>query len=210
ITDQFAEAGAPMSTTTAVMLVLAIAAIGLLITVLPALGEEIGWRGYLWQRLKPLGFTGAITVGGVAWSLWHLPVVLIGHNYPGLARPWAIAMFIVACVAMNYLFGAITERAGGNPIPAAFAHSTLNSTLGLVLGIIATSETPEAMSWVIDTPIGLTGIVLMTLLAALVMPRAARRTFGPHPEVPSFGTGATTARAGATSGRTPGGGSGGE
>ncbi|WP_114853601.1 CPBP family intramembrane glutamic endopeptidase [Brachybacterium sp. YJGR34] len=171
VTDQFAEAGAEMPTSAAIALVLLSTAIGVLVTAVPAFGEEVGWRGWLWPRLKPLGLLGGVIVGGVIWSLWHLPVTLIGYNYPGAPRPAAIGMFVLACIAMNLLFGAITERVGGNPIPAAFAHATLNSTLGLALGIVSTQETPAAMNPFVDTPLGLIGIVLMAAAGLLILPR---------------------------------------
>ena len=184
LTEQLSEAGAPMPTAAAVALVLGATVFNLLVTVVPAFGEEIGWRGWLWQRLKPAGFTVAITLGGVLWSLWHLPVTLIGHNYPGAPRSLAIGMFLIACVAMNFLFGAITERCGGNPIPAAFAHATLNSTLGVIIAIVSTSETAEAMNWFIDTPLGAVGIALLVVAAYVIMPRDARSSFGGSGDAP--------------------------
>lgn len=171
VSRTMSESGAEMPTAGAVALILGISAIGVLLTVVPALGEEIGWRGWLWRALKPLGTWRAIVLGGAIWSLWHLPVTLIGHNYTGQPRWAAVAMFIPACIALNYLFSAITERAGGNPIPAAFAHATLNSTLGLTISIVATSETAAGLNWFLDTPLGLLGIVLTATVAFLVMPR---------------------------------------
>lgn len=183
-TIAMADAGAEMPVPVAVTVVLALTAVNLLVSVIPALGEEIGWRGWLWRQLKPLGFTGAIVVGALIWSLWHLPITLIGHNYPGAPRPLAIGMFIIACVALHFLFGAITERARGNPLPAAFAHSTLNSTVGLAVSIVATQGTLEQMNWFIDTPLGVIGIALTVFAAYLIMPRGARGTFGPQPHGP--------------------------
>lgn len=170
----FSAPGAEMPLGAAVALMLAITAIGLLVTAIPALGEEIGWRGWLRRELAPLGSWPAIVLGGAIWSLWHLPVTLIGHNYTGQPRWAAVAMFIPACIALNYLFSAITARAGGNPIPAAFAHATLNSTLGLAISVVATSETMNGLNWFLDLPTGLIGIVLITAVAFLVMPRTSR------------------------------------
>jgi uncharacterized protein len=48
-----------------------------------ALGEELGWRGFLLPRLMPLGKTKAYLLLGVIWGLWHAPLVAIGFNYPG-------------------------------------------------------------------------------------------------------------------------------
>ena len=174
ISRTMSEQGAEVPVGAAVALVLAVTAIGVLLTVVPALGEEIGWRGWLRRELAPLGPWPAIVLGGVIWSLWHLPVTLIGHNYTGQPRWAAVAMFIPACIALNYLFSAITERAGGNPIPAAFAHATLNSTLGVAIGVVATSETMDGLNWFLDTPMGLIGIVLTAAVAFLIMPRTGR------------------------------------
>jgi len=90
---------------------------GLVVTMLATLGEEIGWRGWLWPALTPLGRVPAAIVGGIIWSLWHLPVVLIGYNYPGADRAAAVAMFLLPCIAMTLLFGALTDRAAGSPCP---------------------------------------------------------------------------------------------
>ena len=55
-----------------------------------AMGEEAGWRGYLWSVLRPLGFWRTAAIVGVAWGLWHAPIIAAGHNYgtgyPGW--PW--------------------------------------------------------------------------------------------------------------------------
>ena len=166
--------GVEMPLGAAIALVLAVSAIGLLVTTIPALGEEIGWRGWLRRELAPLGPWAPIVLGGAIWSLWHLPIVLIGYNYAGEPRWAAVAMFVPACIALNFLYTAITERAGGNPIPAGFAHATLNSTLGLAIGVVATSETMDGLNWFLDTPLGLTGIALAAAAAFLIMPRRRR------------------------------------
>ena len=37
-------------------------------------GEELGWRGYMNQKMEPLvGVVGTVLIGGAVWSLWHLP-----------------------------------------------------------------------------------------------------------------------------------------
>src|SRR5699024_7502068 len=174
LTRTLSAQGVEMPTGAAIALVLVSAAFGVLLTVVPALGEEIGWRGWLRRELAPLGPWAAIVLGGVIWSLWHVPVTLIGHDYPGQPRWAAVAMFVPVCIALNHLYSAITERAGGNPIPAAFAHATLNSTLGLAIGVVATSGTPEGLNWFLDTPLGVTGIGLTSAVAFLIMPRRGR------------------------------------
>lgn len=42
-----------------------------------ALGEEIGWRGFLVPELfKNIGFTGTALISGVVWSCWHYPLLI--------------------------------------------------------------------------------------------------------------------------------------
>ncbi|MFA4860956.1 lysostaphin resistance A-like protein [Methanoregula sp.] len=46
-------------------------------------GEEYGWRFYLQDRLFALcgGYKGVVLVG-LIWGLWHLPLSLMGLNFP--------------------------------------------------------------------------------------------------------------------------------
>ena len=152
------------------VLITAVAVVaGLVVTMLATLGEEIGWRGWLWPALTPLGRGRAAIVGGIIWSLWHLPVVLIGFNYPGANRAAAVAMFLLPCIAMTLLFGALTDRAAGSPLPAALAHAGINTLFGVILGITATPQTMAHYSHFVDGPLGITGALLMAAAGGLLL-----------------------------------------
>ena len=47
-------------------------------------GEEYGWRFYLQDRMFALfgGYKGVVLVG-LIWGLWHMPLMLVGLNFPG-------------------------------------------------------------------------------------------------------------------------------
>ncbi|APX32885.1 hypothetical protein BH708_09330 [Brachybacterium sp. P6-10-X1] len=175
-TEQLSTAaGTEVPPAAAAAAVLATVAIGIAITTLFALGEEIGWRGWLWPALKPLGTLRASVLGGIIWSLWHLPVVLIGYNYAGQPRAAAIAMFLLPCIAMSLLYNGLTERSGGNPIPAAIAHATNNSATPMVIGLVSTAQTMDAMNPFVDNASGIVGVALMLVAAAVVVPWARLR-----------------------------------
>ena len=57
-----------------------------------AMGEEYGWRGLMWDELRHRGTVPANLLIGLAWGLWHAPLILQGYNYPGLpcsaSSPW--------------------------------------------------------------------------------------------------------------------------
>ena len=49
---------------------------------LPALGEELAWRGWLLPRLREiLGVKRAVLATSLIWGLWHAPIILLGYNY---------------------------------------------------------------------------------------------------------------------------------
>jgi len=49
----------------------------------PAFGEELGWRGYLLPKLLPMGTRKALLSHGTIWGAWHWPILfavaLKGH-----------------------------------------------------------------------------------------------------------------------------------
>lgn len=168
------EAGQTISPIVFVLISILITVAGILVTVAFTMGEEIGWRGWLWPALKPLGTARAAMLGGVIWALWHLPIMLIGYNYAGAPRALAIPFFILPCAAMFLLLGALTDRALGSPVPAAMAHAVVNSFGVTAIGLFATSETMTHLIVFIDYPLGLICTVLIVLVGLVVMPRRDR------------------------------------
>ncbi|MFI7442807.1 lysostaphin resistance A-like protein [Nonomuraea indica] len=138
---------------------------GTLITVLPAFGEEWGWRGWLLPRLtETLGVPRALVLSGVIWGLWHAPLTLLGYNYPGLGA-WAAALFTGFCVVYGLVIGWLRLRSG-SVWPAVVAHAALNATAGtfLMLGDAAAPPDP-----VVAGPLGLVGWALLAALGVALL-----------------------------------------
>jgi membrane protease YdiL (CAAX protease family) len=131
-----ALAGAPGGEAIPAGIVVAIQAataftIGPLINTIFALGEELGWRGFLLPRLLPLGQWKAILLSGAIWGVWHAPAILQGHNYPG--RPVVgIFMMIIFCVLLGAIFSWLYLRTR-SPWAPALAHGSINAVAGLPL-----------------------------------------------------------------------------
>jgi membrane protease YdiL (CAAX protease family) len=128
-------------------------ALGGTINVVFALGEEIGWRGYLMPRMHQLwGLPVAIVVGGVIWGLWHAPLILLGYNYPDVA-PWVgqLAM-IAACTVVGGFFYLLAASLG-SLWPAAVAHGVNNAVSGLIMtsllvpGMAIDTVNGSALGW---------------------------------------------------------------
>lgn len=101
------------------------------INAVAALGEELGWRGLLWNELKRLGFWRASLVIGFFWGLWHLPVIVNGYNYPGHPIAGPIMMTLLT-ILLSPLIGYVRLRAE-SVFAAAVFHGTFNAAATLVL-----------------------------------------------------------------------------
>ncbi|MEB3368249.1 CPBP family intramembrane glutamic endopeptidase [Saccharopolyspora mangrovi] len=133
---------------------------------LPALGEELGWRGYLTKALLPLGQPGAFLTSGVLWGLWHAPILLLGYNYPTVPVVVSFLMMGCFCVLVGTLLSWL-RLASDSVWPAAIAHGFLNSAGALAL-IFSQAGHP-----VDNAVVGLLGwsgwIVLALLILVLIM-----------------------------------------
>lgn len=100
------------------------------INVVPAFGEEWGWRGYLTRALLPLGQPGAFLVTGVLWGLWHAPILVLGYNYPTVPVVVSFLMMICFCTLVGTLLGWL-RLASRSVWPAVIAHGFLNASAAL-------------------------------------------------------------------------------
>ncbi len=97
-------------------------------------GEEAGWRGFLFNSLKGLGFYRASLLIGVIWGIWHLPVIIQGHNY-GEHRIAGIFMMTAWTVLLTPVFNYAVLRTG-SVLAAAIMHGVLNASPGIALAYI--------------------------------------------------------------------------
>lgn len=125
-----------------------------------ALGEELGWRGYLLPRLLPLGQIRALVISGVLWGVWHAPIILLGYNYPN-APVQGVLQMILFCILIGIILG-WTRIATGSVWPAVIGHGALNGAAGLI-GLFH-----RAGAHVDPTLVGITGITGMILPALLI------------------------------------------
>jgi hypothetical protein len=85
------------------------------------LGDEAGWRGWLQDQLRPLGFWVSSFGIGLLWTAFHVPIVLaLGLH----GRELASYLLLILTVAP--LLSALRE-AGGSVWPAVLGHGLLNS-----------------------------------------------------------------------------------
>jgi uncharacterized protein len=101
--------------------------VGTPVSALLAFGEEYGWRGYLLPRLLPLGEVRASVVVALIWAPWHLPVLLVGLNFPGKNPLAVLGMMTAGVLALSLLFTRFFVAAGGAVVTVALLHGSLNA-----------------------------------------------------------------------------------
>ncbi len=88
--------------------------LGPIINLIPTLGEELGWRGYLLPKLREFFKTRtALIISGAVWGIWHAPIIAQGHNYGTeyLGFPWlGILAMVVFCLSLGIIEGYISIR----------------------------------------------------------------------------------------------------
>ncbi len=140
-------------------------------------GEEFGWRGYLLPKLLPLGQLRALLLSGVIWGVWHVPVILLGHNYPN-APVLGVLLMTLFCVLMGILLGWM-RLATKSVWPAVIAHAALNGSAGATLLFYRSGSEPDPTLVGIT---GWTGWILPALVIAFLFATRRLPVPGAEPE----------------------------
>ncbi len=126
-----------------------------------ALGEEIGWRGFLTPVLaRSSSFPKVAVIVGVIWSLWHFPPIVRGDYGSGEPLPFMLMCFTLMLLGMNI---AITwlRLSSGSIWPAVIMHGTHNVVIQSVWTPL-TTQTESASRVTGEFGVGLAITALVT------------------------------------------------
>lgn len=101
--------------------------VGLVGTASRALGEEIGWRGFMiWEMRKIMPFWAVGLLSGLIWSVWHWPGVLLADYNAGEGNfVLQMTLFTLAILPMGVIYAYITFRSH-SLWPAVILHASHN------------------------------------------------------------------------------------
>jgi membrane protease YdiL (CAAX protease family) len=113
-----------------------------MVLVIIGYGEEVGWRGFAWARLRERhSIAGAAALLGIVWAGWHLPVFWLDTGMQGL--DWfVIPGWIIGLMAGAVVLGWLYERACSSLLIVAIFHTLLN----LASATLATEGLPAAVT----------------------------------------------------------------
>lgn len=134
---------------------------------LVALGEEVGWRGVMYQYVKDkLGITKGRIVSGAIWGCWHFPIMILagyeyGKEYIGSPVLGPI-VFCLSTIAMGIIFDYVYEKTETIWMPSLM-HGAFNA-----FTIFAYMVKPEYSNLLVLGPMYI-GIISMVPLMALAV-----------------------------------------
>jgi len=89
-----------------------------------ALGEELGWRGFLFPELERMtSFTTASLIGGLVWALYHLPLILFLDYHSTAPIAFQVVVFFISIIARSFLHNWFRARSG-SVWPNVFLHAS--------------------------------------------------------------------------------------
>ncbi|HHV42805.1 MAG TPA: CPBP family intramembrane metalloprotease [Clostridiaceae bacterium] len=94
-------------------------------TLLGSIGEEIGWRGYLYNSLSEnMNKTKSAALSGLMWGIWHFTKIFnIGFL--------VYLVFSISMIPFSLVLNYMNDKADGSIIPSILCHTVMN--LGVML-----------------------------------------------------------------------------
>lgn len=170
------EAPAALNTVATVVLVLLCP----LLNAINCFGEEWGWRGFLYPKMKEgHSFLRTAVLVGLIWGIWHAPIIAIGHNYQQVVgtASWpmivaAIAAMCVLCVFLSIIFCYISQRAH-SVWPAVVAHGAFNGVASI--GMLYMADPDHVNAFIGPAPTGIIGALPLIIVAIYMAVKETRR-----------------------------------
>ena len=132
----------------------------LLLLLLAASFEELGWRGYAFDSLQSryTYFTASI-IFSILWSLWHFPLIFVNNSYQYEIfheSIWFGVNFFVSIIPMGVIISWICIKNGKSVIAAILFHFIVNMSQE----ILAISQTTKCIETVVLAVVAAVIIVL--------------------------------------------------
>jgi membrane protease YdiL (CAAX protease family) len=147
---------------------------GPFINMFVALGEEVGWRGFLYPELeKGFGKVKTWLIGGAIWAAFHFPCMFIagyeyGTNYLGAMWLGPI-VFTVCCIALGMLEEMIYDKTKSIWFPALL-HGSINAVATFPQLVMNANNMDRLEKYMIFGPLP-NGIIAMipTVIFAIIL-----------------------------------------
>jgi membrane protease YdiL (CAAX protease family) len=112
VAERFGWVGAPLWLVLAGYVLLT-GTVGMVGGMSTALGEEIGWRGFLVPELSRVtSYSKTALLSGVVWAMWHFPILLFADYNSGTPAWYGLTCFTLMVVGISFVFAWLRLRSG--------------------------------------------------------------------------------------------------
>ena len=139
-------------------------AIGFAIGMVLAMGEEIGWRGYMLPHLVAIGPLRAMLLVGLLHGTWHLPLILMTPYYHSDGNLLLVMPLFLVTLTLAGVFYGWLRLTTGSVWPVALAHAVFNDVLDALNGVTV-AKVPGALEYIG----GESGILVIAGLVAIAV-----------------------------------------
>ena len=96
------------------------------------IGEEYGWRGYLFHKLIGLKWVEHVLILNLVWALWHVPIILYGIMGGFSNFSMDFILFTIQAIELGIILVYVRLKSG-SVIPVMILHGFINFFHGIVL-----------------------------------------------------------------------------
>jgi len=136
--------------------------LGVLLSFITSVGEEVGWRGYLLPRMIQAGIPQPILVTSLIWGAWHLPVLFAGVYAMGPSHWLSALCLMVTAVSIGPMLAWLRLRTE-SIWPCIIVHATWNGLINA--GFTQAVQNQAANMWVGESGI----LVVLTIVIAVLL-----------------------------------------
>ena len=160
---------------------LAVLTLAMAMSLVAALGEEIGWRGLLQPSLQQTeGFWRASLVTGFIWAAWHWHAIVYGDYNAGGSLFGSVVLFSAMIMLMSIGMAWLTLRSG-SLWPAVVVHAAHNAFIQGAFEPL--TRRPEQGQWVtgewgVAIPVA---IIFVLAMSAWTLRLRAKKAAGKRP-----------------------------
>lgn len=153
------------------------------INISTAIGEEAGWRGFLYPELnKKFGRASTWLIGGIIWAIFHFPCIILGgyeYGFDYIGSPWlGLIVFTVFCITAGIIEEIVFSKTKCIWY-AALLHGSINAIASMPV-LFANANNSDLNKYMILGPLpngiiaGLPMIILAVIMGIAVIRKEKR------------------------------------
>ncbi|MBR2825006.1 MAG: CPBP family intramembrane metalloprotease [Solobacterium sp.] len=147
--------------------------LGIFFNLISAIGEEIGWRGFMFPSfLERMPLKRVLLTTSLIWVLWHMPLLIVGGYMDGAPLWYRVPAFLFCILPVGIIVGLLTYQTK-SIWPATFLHAAHNNFDQSIFGVITRGD--NRMYYVSETGI-------LTIICALIIAILLYRLMGKKKE----------------------------